>query len=71
MLPVADVRNYAGYGNFLIFCHHLMSLDTGKIPLTANLINIFFIIKDQPLPDSRHNVVPWATQNFAAMKKCL
>jgi hypothetical protein len=43
----------------------------GKIPITANLINIFFFIKDQPLPDSRQYVVLWATQNSAAMKKCL
>jgi len=41
-----------------------------KSPGTANLINIFFFIKVQPLPDSRHYVVPWAIQNSAMMKKC-
>jgi hypothetical protein len=37
---------------------------------TGNLTNIFFIANVQPLPDSRHNVVSWAIQNSAAMKKC-
>ena len=71
MLPVAVVRELEGSGYFQFYRHDHLSLETGQILLTINLINIFFIIKDQPLPDSRQDVVPWATQNSAAMKKCL
>lgn len=42
-----------------------------NIPVTGKVINIFFIIKDKPLPESRQDVISWATQNSAAMKRCL
>jgi hypothetical protein len=71
MLPVPAGGYPAGHKHSLPCRYDFLLMVTGQIPVTVNLINIFFILKDQPLPDIRYNVVPWAIQNSAAMKKCL